>query len=384
MRWQLWLPLLLLLALAVILGGSLNGREAAGAAREKAPVAVLTAPAELGDQPVIVAASGHVTPLRQVEVRPQVTAVVARVLVREGQMVRAGQALFQLDDAAERAGLLRARAQLSKDRSQLALAERNLARSRELVERGYLSPSALDNAQGSVDAARGAAEVSAGAWHESEAQLAYRSIRAAIAGRVGAIPVSPGSLVQPAMAQPLTTVTQLAPIAATFSIPEQLVGQIRAAARTGELAVQAALPAQPGHTVDGRLVFVDSAVNSASGQIQLKAEFANDSLYLWPGNYVNLSLHAGQRLGVVSIPVGGLVTGPESKFVYLVDGERRALRREVELLDLVGERAVVSGLAGGESVVVEGTANLRPGDRVATPDAGGPAAPRAKRGGGKA
>lgn len=359
-----WLAGVLVLV-AVALGGwwLLKGEAAdGGARREKRAVTVEVARVVQADVPLTITASGQVSPLQTLEVRPQVSGVVARVLFREGQTVKPGELLFQLEDAAERAALAEARAQLRKDTAQLEDARRTLASNQKLQAEGFLAPQALDSSRNAVQSAVATVEADKAAIQAAENSLSYKTIRAAIGGRAGLINVYRGSVVSLSMATPMVTITQLDPISISFSVPERELPRLIAAQRQGPLAVTATLPGQE-RRFEGRLVFIDNTVDPKSGTLRLKAEFPNADHALWPGLFANVSLEAGIERNAVVLPVAGLQTGPEGKFVYRVDNGR-ARAQPVEVLDIREEKAIVRGLAPDSVVVTRGGLNLRSGDAV--------------------
>ncbi|MBE7940181.1 MULTISPECIES: efflux RND transporter periplasmic adaptor subunit [Ramlibacter] len=338
-------------------------------ARAQAPAAstAATAPATLvtlataqqQDVPVTVSVNGSVVSLNSVDVRPQVSNVVTRVHVKEGETVRAGQLLFSLDARADRANLEKARAQVQKDEATLADLERQFRRSQDLLAQNFIARSATDTVQSQVESQRAAVAADRAAVQAAAVALGYDEIRSPVAGRTGAIPVFAGTLVQPAT--PLVTVTQLDPIAVSFPVPEgQLQDLLQAARRRAP--VQAVVPGRAA-PLQGVLSFVDNTVDPQVGTVRAKAEFANPDQALWPGQYVNTRVTVRVLHGAIVVPVAALITGPAGRIVYVVkDGT--AQPRKVELDYTAEDRAVVRGLQPGESVVLEGKQNLRAGARV--------------------
>lgn len=301
--------------------------------------------------------------------KPQVSGVVAKVHVKEGQQVTPGQLLFTLDTAAEAAQLKKAQAQLLSDQAQLKNAERDLARSRDLLVKNFVSQSVVDANQSKMDALSATVAADRAQVDAARVALDYKTLRASIGGRIGVIGVYPGTLVQPGMATAMLTITRTHPITATFTLPERNLGAVRNAQAAGTLLVRATLP-DSGDSVDGKLVFIDSAVDSANGTLTLKAEFANQNGKLWPGQFVNVALDAGRYQQATTIPVAALLTGPEGKFSYTVQADGGVKRVPVELLAIHKEKAIVKGLIAGDTVVSNGGLNLRPGDKVRAAKAG--------------
>lgn len=335
------------------------------AAASAAPVAVTTLPARKRDMAVLLTATGTVTPLSSVEVRPQVTSVIRQVHVREGQVVRQGELLFTLDSRADEANLAKAQAQLARDQAALADAQRQLARSRELLAQNFVSQSAVDTAQAATEAQQAAVAADRAAIDAARVPVAYARIQAPSAGRMGAIGVYPGSSVQ-ANVTTLVTLTQLAPIAVAFNLPQRHLADALAALPGGGAVVQATLPDR-GDALTGRLQFVDNAVDAASGTVKVKALFDNRQGQLWPGAFVNVALQASTLVGAVIVPQASIIQSARGPVVYVVQDGKAALR-PVTVLHAQGEDAAVQGVQAGEAVVLDGRQNLRPGSPVVQRD----------------
>lgn len=332
----------------------------------KAPAAVqvVSATVAQSDVSVRLTANGTVTALQTVEIRPQISATVKAVHIKEGQFVRKDDKLFSLDARTEEANLSKNAAQVVKDRADLLNAERNFERQRELFNQEYISRAEFEAAQNLVDVLRGQLAVDSAATDASRVARGFGEITAPIAGRTGAIAVYPGSLVQPTGAA-LLTITQIDPVNVSFTLPERELPALQQSFAKGdtEVFVQPDLAAQS--PLKGRLTFIDNAVDSASGSIRLKAEFPNPDHLLWPGMFVTVTLAPRMLVGAVTVPAQAVQTGPEKKFVYVIgaDGKVAAIPVDVRLIQ--DGIAVIEGVAPGLRVVVEGAQNLRPGSVVA-------------------
>ncbi|MEC4720885.1 efflux RND transporter periplasmic adaptor subunit [Noviherbaspirillum sp. CPCC 100848] len=357
------IPVLLMLVLAGAAWHFLKPAEkpAAMQGNQPPPVLVNTVPAQRTVVPVRLEANGYVSSLNSVEVRPQVSSTIAKVHIREGQFVKAGDLLFTLDDRADRVNLQKAEAQLKKDEASLADFQRQLARSQDLLSKGFISHSAVDTVQSQVDSARATVQADKAAIEAARVALSYASIRASSAGRAGAISVYAGSLVQPASA-PLVTISQIDPIAVTFTLPETELGALVEAQKAGDVKVSAR--ASNGNTVEGKVTFIDNAVDAQNGTIRVKAAFANADQLLWPGQYVTVGTTVREIRDAIVIPQAAIITGIDASTVYVVGQDRTAQARPVELLYSFGAQAVVKGVQEGERIVVDGKQNLRPGSRV--------------------
>lgn len=352
-----------LLLSAALKPGARN--QATGKARPAPLVSVAAVRAR--DLPLTLTAQGHVTPLNQVEVRPELTAVIRAVHFHEGEQVAAGQLLFTLDSSATTALLQRARAQAAQVAVQLEEAELAHARTLRMVQAGYMSPSAIDTQTSKVEGLKAQLAAARADIANAGVQLGRSRIVAPVAGRTGAVNVHPGSLAQLGQVAALVTIVQLDPIGVEFELPEQYLNAVRAAG--ARVAVQDA----DGAALQGQLTFINSTVNSASGTILLKASFGNAGQVLWPGAFVRVALDAGVDRGAAVLPAQALLEGADGRFVYVVEGGGHVAARPVALLRVQDEGAVVTGVRDGERVVVEGGRDLYPGALVRTAPASGPA-----------
>lgn len=325
------------------------------------PGALVTlATAEKQDVPVTVQVNGSVVSLNSVDLRPQVTNTVSAVHVKEGQFVKEGQLLFTLDDRNDQANLARARAQQKKDEATLADLERQYKRSQELLAQNFISKSASDATLSQLEAQRAAVAADRAAVQSAQVALGYATLRAPIAGRIGAVNIYPGTLVQPTLS--LVTITQLDPIAVSFPVPEGNLQDLLAAARTR--AKVEALVTGRREPLFGTLDFVDNTVDPQIGTVRAKAVFANADQSLWPGQFVNTRITVRTLGGVTVVPAAALMMLSDGASLYVVDAERNAARRQVKVLHTFGTRVAVSGVAPGEQVVIEGSQNVRPGGKV--------------------
>lgn len=324
------------------------------------PVSVSVVAAQRRDFPVTVRATGTVVPLSSVDVKPQLSSIVTQVHVKEGQFVKAGERLFTLDARGDEANLGKAQAQLARDQATLADARRQLERSRDLLARNFVAQGAVDTAQANVDAQQAAVQADLAAIEAVKVNLSYSRITAPSAGRVGAINVFPGSSVSPG-GPALVTITQLDPIAVAFSLPQRHVPDaLKLLQQGGRAPVLAALPENRGQR-SGRLQFVDSQVDAASGTVKVKAGFDNKDQALWPGAYVDVQLQVQTLDGAIVVPQASIVQSPRGTIVFVVDADGRAAVRPVTVLQAAGLDAVVSGVRPGEKVVLDGRQNVRPG-----------------------
>ena len=316
------------------------------------------------DVPVTLTANGTVSAQQTVAVRPQLSAMIRRVHIREGQFVQSGERLFTLDARTEDANVSRTEGLLAKSRAELRNAERNLERQRELFEQHFISQAALDVAQNQVDLLRAQLEVDQATVQANRIARGFSEIKAPIAGRTGAITVHQGSLVQPNDA--LVNITQIDPINVSFTLPEREFVPLQQALAEGEVPVEVELNAVQKQTRKGKLIFIDNVVDTASGTVLLKAEFPNADSHLWPGMFVSVRLVPRTVEDALTVPVQAVQNGPEKKFLYVVGENSQVRSLPVNVLLIQEGFAVINGesIMQGMRVVVEGALNLRPGSVI--------------------
>lgn len=325
------------------------------------------------DVPVSVEAAGSVVALNAVEVRPQLSGTITEVLIKDGDFVQRGQPLFKLDVRAQQANVDRARAQLLKDQATLADLERQWTRAQELRAENFIAQSAADTVRTNLEAQQAVVAAAQAALRAAQVDMGFGTISAPLAGRIGAVTVHRGSLVQPGGA-PLVGINQIDPIGVAFSVPEsQLAALLRAPdgnphrTRT-EVAVSAPVTSaesdRGASPLRGKVIFVDNAVDTATGTIKVKAELANKAQALWPGQYVSVRMTTRMLSGALVIPQASLIIRGGNRSVYVVKPDATVESRQVLTSLPMGEFVVVEGLQEGEQVVVDGKQNVRPGTRV--------------------
>jgi len=333
----------------------------AGAPAGNAPPALVTlATAERQDVPVTVQVNGSVVSLNSVDLRPQVTNTVAAVHVKEGQFVKEGQLLFTLDDRNDQANLARARAQQKRDEATLSDLERQYKRNQELLAQNFISKSAVDATQSQLEAQRAAVAADRAAVQSAQVAFGYATLRAPIAGRIGAVNIYPGTLVQPTLS--LVTITQLDPIAVSFPVPEANLQDLLVAARTRSKVE--ALVSGRKEPLTGVLNFVDNTVDPQIGTVRAKAVFDNADQSLWPGQFVGTRITVRTLSGATVVPAAALMMLSDGASLYVVDAANEAKRRKVQVRYTFGTKVAVSGVEPGEQVVIEGSQNVRPGGKV--------------------
>lgn len=363
------LPLAWLLLVLVACSG---GEEAKGkpAPAAKPPVVVRVAVAAEKAVPVELRAVGEVEAAARVTVRSQVAGVIDQVHFREGQEVKAGELLFSIDPKPLQAALARAEAELERNRVEAETARREAARFADLLASGFVSRDEAEAVQGRAESLRAAVAGSKASVEQAKIQLGYCAIRAPQSGRTGALLAHPGTVVKANDAPDLVTIQTLAPIQVGFSLPERQLPQLRRHLAQGPLELQALIAGEEQQPEFGRISFLDNAVDSATGTIRLKGDFANEQGRLWPGQFVELRLVLETLPAALTVPTAALLSGQQGSYLYVVGAEDIVATRPVTVGIASGDDSVIeAGLTAGETVVVEGQQKLSPGARVKLPAA---------------
>jgi multidrug efflux system membrane fusion protein len=330
-----------------------------GAAGGPRPVAVRAARAVEKDVPVEVQAVGRIVSSQSVQIRPQVSGTLVAARFVEGQSVRKGDVLVEIDRRPFEAALAEAKARLAQDQVRAENAREDAARYAELVQKEYVTRQQYDAAK--ANAAALAAQVAAdeAAVERAALNLAYCTIRAPIPGRTGRLLVHPGNLVSAGAPEPLLTIEQVRPVFVEFAIPERHLGALQAR-RDAPPPVRVRSGAG-GRELEGELAFVNNVVDAATGTVLLKARMPNEDEVLWPGQTVDVHLRVAERGRAVVVPAAAVAAGQQGDYAYVVTPEKKAQLRPV-VVEQAGEAETVigKGIAAGELVVTEGQLKLRP------------------------
>jgi multidrug efflux system membrane fusion protein len=335
-------------------------------------IPVTVAPVQQRTVPFEMSAPGSVEPLRAVAVTAQVTGVVTSVRFREGDDVRQGDVLVQIDPRPYRNALQQAEAALSRDGIQLTNARRQVERYQGLAKSEYITTEQFEVLQTNAKALEATVQSDSAAVDNARLNLEYTTIRAPISGRTGSLLIKEGNLVRATGSGPLVTVNQTKPILARFAVPASYLPLIRRYQAQG-LEVEA-VPANDSTVLKGTLTFVDNAVDTTTGTIMLKGQFDNASGTLWPGQFVTATVVLYEQKDAVVVPAAAVVEAESGNYVYVVDAEGKAETRPVVVGRAAGEDVIVEqGLAAGETVVTDGQLRLVPGAKVQVRNLAGPA-----------
>jgi multidrug efflux system membrane fusion protein len=346
-------------------GGARGGRGGRGG--EGGPVPVVTAAAVAKSVPITEMSVGTVEAISTVLVRSQVTGRLMKVHFTEGDEVVAGQLLFTIDPQPFQVALDQAKAVLARDKAQADNADAQLARYKNLVDRGIVPREQYETQLAGATALKATTEAGAAAVAAAQLNLQYTQILAPASGRTGALQAHEGDLVQANGPFPLVVTNQLAPIYVAFSVPGKLLDNVRRLHRRSPLRVSArAGGAEETSTVTGRLTFIDNAVDPSTGTIKLKATFPNTDHALWPGQFVEATLMLSDDLHAVVVPSVAVQAGQQGPYVFVVDDTSHVQLRSVSVARVTGDESVIgSGLEPGEIVVTDGHLRLTPGAPVA-------------------
>ena len=352
---------------------------------------VVAQPATKGDIDIIVNGLGTVTPLRTVTVRSRVDGELVRVLFEEGQQVKEGQLLAEIDPRAFQLQLSQAEGQLAKDRALLENARLDLERYKTLFQQDSIAKQQVDTQASLVRQYEGTVRVDRSQVDNARLQLAYSRISAPIAGRIGLRQVDPGNIVRSGDTNGLAVITQLQPVTVLYTVPQDLLPSVLKRIQSGDrVAVEAWDREQKAKLADGTLASADNQVDPQTGTVKLKAQFSNEDAGLFPNQFVNVRMKLDTLHEAVIVPSAAVQRGAQGMFVYVVKPDNTVALRNVKLGPLDGQRQAVSeGVAAGEMVVTDGTDRLRPGAHVevasARPEIKPPAAgpPSGGKGGGR-
>ena len=309
-----------------------------------------------------------------VTIRSRLDSQVLEQHVRDGQIVKKGDLLFTLDDREVRAALARAEAQLAKDRAALSRSELDLRRAQELLLRNAAPKTQLETATAENQGAIATVQADQAQIDAEKVRLSYSKIVAPIDGRIGTVRIAPGNLISANDPVGLTTLTQMQPLRVSFTLPERDLAALRAAAQqTPPTAVRVYTSGVPEQLAEGKLDFVDTSVDVASGTIAARATFPNEDLALWPGQFVDVEIDLGVRPQTVMVPTVAIQSGQQGPFLFVSTADGRAELRKVQLVASEADRtALGSGVTAGERVVVEGQMRLVNGARIAEAPGPGP------------
>ena len=329
-------------------------------------VPVVVATAQRGDLPVYLNGLGNVTAFNTVTARSRVDGQIVAVAFREGQFVKQGDLLIQIDPRPFEVQLEQAQGQLAKDQAQLHDAQVNLERYDLLYKEGVIPKQQRDTQQATVEQFEGAITSDQGQIDNAKLQLTYCRITAPISGRVGLRLVDPGNIVHASDQNGLLIITQLQPISVLFSLPQDQLPQVYNKLRAGvQLPVEAYDRDDTTKIATGKLLTIDNQIDPTTGTYKLKAVFNNEDNRLFPNQFVNVHLLVDTKKGLTVVPAAALQRGPQGTYVYAVNSDNTVKIRQVTIALVAGNNAGLgAGLNPGDVVVTDGQDKLQDGSKI--------------------
>ncbi|MGH9746436.1 MAG: efflux RND transporter periplasmic adaptor subunit [Candidatus Acidiferrales bacterium] len=367
-HWWVWFLLVVL-----VIGGIIYYRHyqaakdaaaKAASAKQVRPIPIVAATARKGDIGVYVEALGAVTPVYTVNVTSRVQGQVMNVFYREGQMVRKGDPLLEIDPRPFQAALTQVEGQLEHDEAVLAEARIDLDRYQAAFSRNAIAKQQLDDQTQIVKQDEGTVKNDQGQVANAQVNLAYTHITSPIDGRVGLRLVDPGNMVQANGTTPLVVVTQLTPITVIFSVAEDYLAQIQQQLRHGsKLRVDALDRAQEKKIAQGTLLTLDNQIDTTTGTVKLRAMFPNTDDALFPNQFVNARLLVETKPDQTLVPTQGIQRNAQGPFVYLIKDQKAAMRT-IKVGTTDGDTTSVEGIQPGDVIAVNGFDKLQDGSPV--------------------
>src|SRR6202451_4702094 len=349
-------------------GDSKHGALAAGLRS----VSVATAQVQRQDVPVYLTGLGAVTPFNTANIKSRVDGQIMKVNFTEGQNVKEGDLLIEIDARPYQVQLEQMQAQIFRDQAQLRDARLNLQRYTTLIPSGSIAQQQVDTQQSLVDQLDGQVRTDQAQIDNAKLQIVYCNITAPFTGRVGLRQVDPGNIVHAADTNPMLILTQLQPIAVIFTLPEDQLPTVSQHMKNSTLMVEAFNRDDQTKLATGKLETIDNQIDPTTGTAKLKAVFSNSDNQLWPNQFVNANLLLETRKHSTVVPTAAILRGPQGSFVYAVKNDKTVEARAVPLpLAEANLTVVTNGVAPGDVVVTDGQDKLQTGSSI-EPRASGP------------
>lgn len=363
-----WIVVFLAAVCALFVGcssGDSKSQHRAQAAGPARAVSVAVAPVQKQDVPVYLSGLGSVTAFNTANIKSRVDGQIMKVNFREGQEVREGELLIEIDSRPYQVQLEQMQAQLFRDQAQLRDARLNLERYTSLIPSGSIAQQQVDTQKALVDQLDGTVRNDQAQIDSAKLNITYCHITAPFNGRVGLRQVDPGNIVHASDANPMLILTQLQPIAVIFTLPEDVLPRVAQQMRHGTLEVDAFSRDDQTKIASGKLLTIDNQIDPTTGTAKLKAVFDNRDDKLWPNQFVNADLLLETRKNSTVIPTAAVLRGPQGTFVYAVNPDKTVQDKAVTVALTQGDTTVIAeGITPGETVVTDGQDKLQRGSRI--------------------
>jgi len=366
-----FLPILIAVCVVVLIfttGCGDKSQSAAAAGRAPAPVVVSSV--EQRDIPLQISGIGNVEAYQTVQIRSQVNGQIEKIFFKEGDDVRKGQKLFELDKRPFQAELEKSMAQTKHDEAQAENSRIQQERYNGLEQAGIVSHEQAGQLTAQAKADASGVDADKASADAARVQLQYTDIYAPIDARAGALMINLGNLVKANDTPFLVQLNQITPIYVTFFVPESNLARVRDRFAAGQLKVLAYPKGQPDSPAEGRLTFIDNGVDTTTGMFKLKATFDNKDRKLWPGQFVDVALELSTQKNAIIVPTRAIQTGQKGEYVYVVDANSTAEMRPIKTQGTYKNMTVIAdGLNAGEKVIVNGQLRVAPKGKVVVQNA---------------
>lgn len=347
------------------LAGGRGGR--GGKPGDMPPVPIVEGKVEKKDIPIYVNGLGNVQGFNTVTVRPRVDGQLDKIYFTEGQDVRVGDLLAQIDPKPFQASLEQTQAKMAQDEAQLANAKLDMERNVTLLQQKAIPEQKVDTQKALVAQLEATVKADQAAIESAQVQLSYTKITSPLEGRIGLRLVDQGNVVHASDQNGIVVITQLKPIAVIFTLPEKYLPDIQREMGKGKMTVMALGRDNETKLGEGTLSVLDSQIDMTTGTIKLKATFANEALQLWPGQFVNARLLLTMRKDGVVVPASVVQRGPDTTYAFVIKEDQSVEMRTIKVAQFEDNQALIEdGLKVGERVVVDGQYRLQPGSHVKT------------------
>jgi multidrug efflux system membrane fusion protein len=345
--------------------GSADGKQQKAQAAGPRSVSVAIAQVQRQDVPVYLSGLGAVTAFNTANIKSRVDGQIMKVNFREGQNVKQGELLIEIDSRPFQVQLEQMQAQLFRDQAQLRDAKLNLERYTSLIPSGSIAQQQVDTQKALADQLEGTVRTDQAQIDNARLQITYCHITAPFNGRIGLRQVDPGNIVHASDTNPMLILTQLQPIAVIFTLPEDVLPNVSKHMQQGALEVDARSRDDQAKLASGKLLTIDNQIDPTTGTAKLKAVFANADNQLWPNQFVNADLLLEIRKNSTVVPTAAILRGPQGTFVYAVNPDKTVQDRQVTVSLTQGDTTIITaGLNPGDTVVTDGQDKLQRGSRI--------------------